>query len=443
MAAAPSLTPSINRTKEWHACCREIILGRNPKRQRLHPHVYDDDENEDHPPTDTHASSGYLAIDLRPASSSTTSQPSISDAWLSTALAMSSSIDDVSATISSQSTTYANSDTLHICFSSRHYETTSADRSLLETTVASFAAGMAKQIDSLREAVTVADEEEWATGPVGHRTGIASCLMTRLKLEVMEPMTKLTLEREEKFKNGEDAVRIAEEPTLGFDCRGGGERPMPPAPWEMGEHNDESERREREEEYVEFINVYGRENEREDDLVQSLNSLKNNTMPPLAVMQCLDFPERTSQQYTTNTTNAIQKPHQEQQSSLFSLRSKQPIQTNDYLLDNTENETQQLQRESAALLCTYQQSDLDTVQKVERSMVEITQLLSRFTDLISEQQEDILSIHDKALKSKENVDRGQEELVDAAKRGEGSRHPMAVFIVCMALTLLFLNWILP
>jgi hypothetical protein len=191
--------------------------------------------------------------------------------------------------------------------------------------------------------------------------------------------------------------------------------------------------------------VYGRENEREDDLVQSLNLLKNNTMPPLAVMQCLDFPEHTSQQYTANTTNAIPKPHREQQSSLFSSRSKQPSQThNDYLLDNTqENETQQLQRESAALLSTYQQSDLDTVQKVERSMVEITQLLSRFTDLISEQQEGILSIHDKALKSKENVDRGQEELVDAAKRGERSRHPMAVFIVCMALTLLFLNWILP
>jgi hypothetical protein len=102
----------------------------------------------------------------------------------------------------------------------------------------------------------------------------------------------------------------------------------------MGEHNDELERREREEEYEEFINVYGRENEREDDLVQSLNLLKNNTMPPPAVMQRLDFLEPTSQQYTANTTNAITKPHREQQSSLFSLppRSKQPSQThNDYL----------------------------------------------------------------------------------------------------------------
>jgi hypothetical protein len=88
----------------------------------------------------------------------------------------------------------------------------------------------------------------------------------------------------------------------------------------MGEHNDELERREREEEYEEFINVYGRENEREDDLVQSLNLLKNNTMPPAAVMQRLDFLEPTSQQYTANTTNAITKPHREQQ-SLAALRA--------------------------------------------------------------------------------------------------------------------------
>jgi hypothetical protein len=53
----------------------------------------------------------------------------------------------------------------------------------------------------------------------------------------------------------------------------------------------ELEKREREEKYEEFINVYGRENERDDDLIQSLNLLKNNTMPPLVVKQCLDFPE--------------------------------------------------------------------------------------------------------------------------------------------------------
>jgi t-SNARE complex subunit (syntaxin) len=76
-------------------------------------------------------------------------------------------------------------------------------------------------------------------------------------------------------------------------------------------------------------------------------------------------------------------------------------------------------------------------------MVEITQLLSRFTDLITEQQEDIFMIHEQAFKSKENVDKGQDQLTDAATRGEKSKHPMATFIMVMALLLLFFNWILP
>jgi len=52
-------------------------------------------------------------------------------------------------------------------------------------------------------------------------------------------------------------------------------------------------------------------------------------------------------------------------------------------------------------------------------------------------------IHDHALKSKENVDKGQDQLVDAANRGEKSKHPMATFILVMALLLLFFNYILP
>ena len=52
-------------------------------------------------------------------------------------------------------------------------------------------------------------------------------------------------------------------------------------------------------------------------------------------------------------------------------------------------------------------------------------------------------IHEQAFKSKENVDKGQDQLTDAATRGEKSKHPMATFIMVMALLLLFFNWILP
>jgi hypothetical protein len=52
-------------------------------------------------------------------------------------------------------------------------------------------------------------------------------------------------------------------------------------------------------------------------------------------------------------------------------------------------------------------------------------------------------IHDQALKSKENVVKGQDQLVDAANRGGESKHPMASFIFLSALLLLMFNWITP
>jgi hypothetical protein len=41
------------------------------------------------------------------------------------------------------------------------------------------------------------------------------------------------------------------------------------------------------------------------------------------------------------------------------------------------------------------------------------------------------------------VDKGQSQLVDAANRGEKSKHPMASFILFMAFLLLLFNYILP
>jgi hypothetical protein len=100
-------------------------------------------------------------------------------------------------------------------------------------------------------------------------------------------------------------------------------------------------------------------------------------------------------------------------------------------------------RQEAALLTVRLQSDLDSVQKVEASMTEITQLLSQFSSLVSEQQEDIQLIHDTAVSSKENVNKGQESLIDATERTKRSKHYMATFICGMALILLFFNSVTP
>jgi t-SNARE complex subunit (syntaxin) len=101
-----------------------------------------------------------------------------------------------------------------------------------------------------------------------------------------------------------------------------------------------------------------------------------------------------------------------------------------------------LQRESAYLTASLQ-NELEDVHKIEGKMMEITTLLRQFGDLVSEQQEDIVAIHDQAESSKKNIQAGQDRLVDAGERKKKSKHYMATFIVCMALLLLFLNWITP
>jgi len=382
------------------------------------------------------------------------------DSWMNAALALSASIDEVSLMIQCKAMSYASStDTLNICFgygndASNERTMSNADRSILETTVANFAAGMAKQIESLRQTVVVegdhpflktadgnadtAAPHHWASGPIGHRAGIASCLMQRLKSEIMDPMTRLQSQREKSMSknnnnfSGDAASKIAQNPMrlfrLGVDDSM--RRQLPPAPWEVGGHDAEKDWAEREEEKREFLDVYFEEEPNN----ASPEELASKYFPPKSVTMCMDLPKPIQthmhqlQEYQRNN------PPMEQ----TSYHNTPPLP-----YEEEEEHIDQLQRESATLLASYQHSDLEGVQKVERSMVEVTQLLSRFTDLITEQQEGIFTIHDHALKSKKNVDKGQDQLVDAASRGEKSKHPMATFITAMALLLLLFNWIAP
>ncbi|KAL9181673.1 hypothetical protein ACHAXT_012016 [Thalassiosira profunda] len=450
-----------DRTREWRSCCHEIFLGRDPKRQRLN--VEDDRESEGQNfgaraggcgevlGGGCWAAPGYLAIDMTLNGNNQQNEAANMDSWMSTAMAMSASIDEVSQMIRQKAASYVSStDALDICFG-REQEAggegtmTNADRSILETAAASFSAGMAKQIDSLRQAATpegdaAADPHQWATGPVGHRAAIASCLMQRLKSEIMEPMTHLQSQREKAASQsvhslaGDGALEIAQNPMRLFRTRAWGDstrRSLPPAQWEVGEHDAETDRREREQEKDEFLGVYGKEKEEGDEA--GAGDVAANLLPPSSVMRFMNLPKPTLEERgivaPQNTAQPTQQPR--------------PRNVPPPSYEKEEQHRDQLHRESAMLLATYQTSELDSVQKVEQSMVAITTLLSRFTDLITEQQEDIFAIHDGAVKSKENVDKGQDNLVDAADRGAKSRHPMASFIVLMALLLLFFNWILP
>lgn len=97
-----------------------------------------------------------------------------------------------------------------------------------------------------------------------------------------------------------------------------------------------------------------------------------------------------------------------------------------------------LRTESAQLTTTLIASnDLDSVQHMETRMVEITTLIGQFSNLVQNQQEQVEIIHENAKETKENLDKGQENLIDAAERTKKSKHYKAWSIIAMASVLMF------
>ncbi|KAL7578144.1 hypothetical protein ACA910_012589 [Epithemia clementina (nom. ined.)] len=113
-------------------------------------------------------------------------------------------------------------------------------------------------------------------------------------------------------------------------------------------------------------------------------------------------------------------------------------ETMDYVVD-----LQDLEQEAVLLQAQQNRHELDAVQTMETTMIQITTLLSQFSELVSSQQEEVWQIHDAVATSKQNVTKGQEELVDAAHRTQQSKHYMASAITAMGIALLVFHWIRP
>ena len=101
-----------------------------------------------------------------------------------------------------------------------------------------------------------------------------------------------------------------------------------------------------------------------------------------------------------------------------------------------------LQQESI-LLQMKTNNDLDHVQQMEQTMIDITTLLSQFTNLVVEQQDNIHTIYDSTTVTQDNVQQGTEQLHDAKIRVQSSKHYMATLITGMGIVLLVFHWLRP
>lgn len=110
---------------------------------------------------------------------------------------------------------------------------------------------------------------------------------------------------------------------------------------------------------------------------------------------------------------------------------------NDYYQKQLENE---LETESVQLATTLiANKDLDSVHQMETRMVEITTLIGQFSNLVQDQQEQVLQVHESAKETKDNLDKGQENLIDAAERTRESKHYKAWLIFFLTMILLFFH----
>ena len=134
----------------------------------------------------------------------------------------------------------------------------------------------------------------------------------------MDPMTYLTSQRSDKSSQSsfggnysmEEPNKLVQNPLHGFfsgaaasavvgvvaEERSSNYAVLPPAPWELGDHDPEQERYERDQEREEFLHIYG---DTSDNITPTttttasslLESIITNTFPPPSVLEVLGTPQ--------------------------------------------------------------------------------------------------------------------------------------------------------
>ena len=402
------------------------------------------------------------------------------DPWMANAHRLEASIAQMSDVLRRQEAQYAD---LYGCLRNVRLggggDMTDAERNALDAAVASFAVSTGNQIEALRRTLTAASAADAPAGTGGnlaaHRVGIVACLVSALRADVVDRMGRMHAARMRRSLDlARDPLRCRLPAAAGRESGLGGSGGEVAFVTDDDDDDDATAHlasllgniraaaipeaaRAREEA---FCATYGQEKEerllkevamplppfpRADGVVdidpdeqdgfeqEHLNS--GPSSPP-----SFSRPNDPHSQMD-NASSAI--PRQRRRERLEVVPVDPSVQQ--YYGESTAEQeayVEDLQRESAYLTASLQ-NELEDVHKIESKMMEITTLLRQFGDMVAEQQEDIVAIHEQAERSKKNVQAGQDNLVDAGERKKKSKHYMATFIASMGILLLFLNWITP
>ena len=366
-------------------------------------------------------------------------QPTLEDPWMDSALRIYRGAVEIQALLHRKTVSYLDP------------SVDSHEASLLESTILSYVATTANQIDSLRKSLSPDHSRDY----LQHCQGVVSLLMLVLKEEIANPFKRLQKQRTRTAVSlWQQPLQCSLAPVQASNAAhvdGGNDDgeirflPNGPAPTSLdAQENGPTQQS--------FMDTYQTTSFTAKDLQRPTSIFaKKSEPPPLPATKTgstmsLFSPLKNKKQ--GNRNNDSDRLPYEQGShhggsgggggsdGLFGMSSEED-----------EQQQQQMRNDAlaqeAVLLTAKAENDLDTVQQVEARMTEITTLLSQFSELVTEQQEGVSNIHETTVRSKENVSKGQDHLVDAAERVKKSKHYMATCVTAMALLLLFFNYVSP
>ena len=395
-------TASYNREEEWQRCCAKVMGFEWVDRF--------DDANPIEPPTTAKIQQLINLTDevVVLEDQEDECKHDDVDSWTATALRIQTNLQHMAQWIQSKQQEFVGLNMLD------------TEASIIQSTVTTFAATTASELETLRQLIP----SSLGGTVAGHRNGIVQILLGQLQEEITQPFGKLQKQRTRV------AVQLWQHP---WQCQ----LVVPKAPSRGSmthllddNSDDEGEKR--------FLPRTGNPTSR-----SSIDFWDRYERDPLDEFPLGPKPEFLMQRWDTPGTAPRSAPSsaiQHVAPSHFHQVTTLSHSTTPHSYEELQRQEQvELEQEATLLQETIVQSDLDSVQKMEQRMVEITTLIGQFANLVSEQQEDIQDIAHQAQTTKQNMEKGQENLIDATERTKRSKHYMAWTIFALSLTLLFFH----
>ena len=479
-------TYSCDLADSWMECCALILTGELglSETEQLDDEDYDDgsddsDDDEMLPIIDfTHPDQYSNNNDKNSSTlnvSNNQQQRRPKDRWTQNALLVSNAIQDMCEYLHRESHAYVGSflipDTNKDENVSKDANSisimTEAEKSILESTVTSFTISTANQIEQLRQTahlIFASNSNRFESNITLHREGIVAILLHRLQTQVMAQMSSLHQLRarntisyilQDPLACGKgyllwqnQSVSIADADNNYKDNYNNS----------VDESKNNQLETDQDDTYIDpndddmsmsfmYLNMKQEEDCIDDFLASSKGAL------PFSTKQMKVIENNEINASKSNDENNIPKfPKLQSNQNILPHTKLQPPKRNGNEYDpsqymnqtNDDEYMQNLHRENTLLTSQIQQStqNLNEVHKLEQSMMQITTLLNQFANLISEQQEEVLFIHESAMDTKDKMEKGTNQIVDATERSKQSGHYMAKAIFGMAVVLLLLNSIM-